>query len=249
MLFSGKSIIVTGASGDLGTAITQRLITQGAHVLAVDFNSAGLSRLAAEVSGPGVLETFVADVSDAEQVLGYANHAFELWGQVDGFVNNAGIQTPVRPIVEFPEEDLDQVMAINIRGVFLGMKYLLPRMREGGSVVNMSSPLGLVGGAGIIAYVASKHAIIGMTKTAALEQGPRGIRVNAAAPGPINGRMTFKLADEVFAGSKKTFAQTVPLGRDGTPEDVAGLVSFLLSDDSSYATGTTHSVDGGFTTA
>jgi NAD(P)-dependent dehydrogenase (short-subunit alcohol dehydrogenase family) len=107
----------------------------------------------------------------------------------------------------------------------------------------------LVGGAGIVAYVASKHAIIGMTKTAALEQGPRGIRVNAAAPGPIAGSMTFKLADEVFEGTKKTFAETVPLGRHGTPEDVAGLVSFLLSDDSSYATGTTHSVDGGFTTA
>ena len=140
-------------------------------------------------------------------------------------------------------------MAVNVRGVFLGMKYVLPRMRDGGSVVNMSSVLGLVGGAGIVAYVASKHAIIGMTKTAAIEQGARGIRVNAAAPGPIAGRMTFKLADEVFAGSNKTFAETVPLGRHGAPEDVAGLVSFLLSDDSSYATGTTHSVDGGFTTA
>jgi NAD(P)-dependent dehydrogenase (short-subunit alcohol dehydrogenase family) len=106
-----------------------------------------------------------------------------------------------------------------------------------------------VGGAGICAYVASKHAIIGLTKTAALEQGPRGIRVNACCPGPIAGRMTFKLAEEVFAGSKKTFAETVPLGRHGTPEDVAGLVSYLLSDDSSYATGTAHSVDGGFTTA
>jgi NAD(P)-dependent dehydrogenase (short-subunit alcohol dehydrogenase family) len=248
MLFSGRNIIVTGASGDLGTAITKRLISQGGNVLAVDSNDAGLSRLVAGVSGPGVLETFVADVSDAEQVLGYATRAFALWGPVDGFVNNAGIQTRVRPIVEFPEEDFDRVMAVNIRGVFLGMKYVLPRMRDGGSVVNMSSALGVVGGAGIVAYVASKHAIIGMTKTAALEQGPRGIRVNAAAPGPIAGRMTFKLADEVFAGSNKSFAETVPLGRHGTPEDVAGLVSFLLSDDSGYATGTTHAVDGGFTT-
>jgi NAD(P)-dependent dehydrogenase (short-subunit alcohol dehydrogenase family) len=249
MPFSGKNIIVTGATGDLGAAITRRLISQGSKVLAVAPNDAGLSRLAGEVSGRGVLETFVADVSDAAQVLGYATRAFELWGQVDGFVNNAGIQTPVRPIVEFPEEEFDRVMAVNVRGVFLGMKYVLPRMRDGGSVVNMSSALGLVGGAGIVAYVASKHAIIGMTKTAAIEQGARGIRINAAAPGPIAGRMTFKLANEVFAGSNKTFAETVPLGRHGTPEDVAGLVSFLLSDDSSYATGTTHSVDGGFTTA
>ena len=249
MLFAGKNIIVTGACGDLGAAITQRLISQGANVLAVASDEARLTRLAAKVTGPGNLETCVADVTDAEEVLGYATRAFALWGEVDGFVNNAGIQTPVRPIVEFPDEDFDQVMAVNVRGVFLGMKYVLPRMRDGGSVVNMSSALGLVGGAGIVAYVASKHAIIGMTKTAALEQGPRGIRVNAAAPGPIAGRMTFKLANEVFAGSETTFAETVPLGRHGTPEDVAGLVSYLLSDDSRYATGTTHSVDGGFTTA
>ena len=182
-------------------------------------------------------------------MLAYVTRAFALWGQIDGFVNNAGIQTPVRPIVDFPEEHFDRVMAVNIRGVFLGMKYVLPRMREGGSVVNMSSALGLVGGAGICAYVASKHAIIGLTKTAALEQGSRRIRVNACCPGPIAGRMTFKLAEEVFARSKRTFAETVALGRHGTPEDVAGLVSYLLSDDSSYATGTAHSVDGGFTTA
>jgi NAD(P)-dependent dehydrogenase (short-subunit alcohol dehydrogenase family) len=249
MLFSGRNIIVTGATGDLGTAITQRLIAQGANVLAVDSNEAGLARLVTEVSGSGALQTFAADVTDSRQVLGYATRAFELWGKVDGFVNNAGIQTPVRPIVEFLEEDFDRVMAVNIRGVFLGMKYVLPRMRDGGSVVNMSSSLGVVGGAGIVAYVASKHAIIGMTKTAALEQGARGIRVNACAPGPIAGRMTFRLADEVFAGTSKTFAETVPLGRHGTPEDVAGMVAFLLSDDSSYATGTTHAVDGGFTTA
>jgi NAD(P)-dependent dehydrogenase (short-subunit alcohol dehydrogenase family) len=243
MLFSGKNIIVTGATGDLGTAITQRLIAQGANVLAVASNEAELARLITEVSGPGALQTFVADVSDSEQVLGYATRAFELWGKIDGFVNNAGIQTPVRPIVEFPEEDFDRVMAVNIRGVFLGMKYVLPRMRDGGSVVNMSSALGVVGGAGIVAYVASKHAIIGMNKTAALEQG--GIRVNACAPGPIAGRMTFKLADEVFAGTSKTFAETVPLGRHGTPEDVAGMVAFLLSDDSGYATGTSQPPSAG----
>lgn len=249
MSFKGKNIIVTGATGDLGTAITQRLISQGANVLAVGSRTGGFPRLVAACSGPGLLETIVADVSDSKQVLEYAKRAFDLWGQINGFVNNAGIQTPVRPIVDFPEEDFDRVMAVNVRGMFLGLKHVLPRMREGGSVVNMSSALGLVGGAGICAYVASKHAIIGLTKTAALEQGARKVRVNACCPGPIAGRMTFKLAEEVFAGSNRTFAETVPLGRHGTPEDVAGLVSYLLSDDSTYATGTTHSVDGGFTTA
>src|SRR6202140_3051428 len=215
MLFSGKNIIVTGATGDLGVAIVQRLISQGANVLAVAGHQSEISRLAT-FSGPGTLETSVADVFDAEQVLAYATRAFALWGQIDGFVNNAGIQTPVRPIVDFPEEDFDRVMAVNVRGMFLGLKHVLPRMREGGSVVNMSSALGLVGGAGICPYVASKHAIIGLTKTAALEQGARKVRVNACCPGPIAGRMTFKLADEAFAGSNKTFAETVPLGRHGT---------------------------------
>lgn len=249
MRFAQKNFIVTGASGDIGSAITKKLVAEGANVLAVAMDEAGLASLAEEATGSGTIETFAADVSNSDQVQAYAARAIELWGYIDGFVNNAGIQTAVHPIVEFPEDAFDRVVAVNIRGVFLGMKYVLPKMRAGGSVVNMSSALGIVGGAGIVAYVASKHAIIGMTKTAALEQGARGIRVNAAAPGPIAGKMTFKLADELFAGSEKTFAETVPLGRHGTPEDVVGLVAFLLSDESSYATGTTHSVDGGFTTA
>jgi NAD(P)-dependent dehydrogenase (short-subunit alcohol dehydrogenase family) len=250
MSFSGKNIVVTGASGDLGIAIVRHLVSQGANVFGVAATEAELPRLvAAGASGPGVLHGFVADVADAEQVRAYAASAVELLGQFDGFVNAAGVQVPVHRIVDFPEDDFDHVMAVNVRGAFLGLKYVLPKMREGGSVVNMSSALGLVGAAGVSAYVASKHAIIGLTKSAALEQGARKVRVNACCPGPIAGRMTFKLAEEVFAGTDRSFADTVPLGRHGTPEDVASLVSYLLSDDSSYATGTAHSVDGGFTTA
>jgi NAD(P)-dependent dehydrogenase (short-subunit alcohol dehydrogenase family) len=185
-------------------------------VLAVAGSDRGLSTLQSVV-GTGRLETFVADVSNAKQVLAYANRAVELWGEIDGFVNKAGIQTPVRPIVDFPEEDFDRVIAVNVRGMFLGLKYVLPRMRPGDSVVNMSSALGLVGGAGINAYVTSKHAIIGLTKTAALEQGARGIRVNACAPGPIARQMTFRLADQVFAETEKSFGDSVPLGRQDTP--------------------------------
>ena len=250
MSFSGKNIIVTGASGDLGTAIVQRLISQGANVFGVAASGAELPRLvAAGASGPGVLHAFVADVADAGQVRSYAARAVELLGQIDGFVNAPGVRVPLHPIVDFPEDQFDHVMAVNVRGVFLGLKYVLPNMREGGSVVNMSSALGLVGAAGVSAYVTSKHAIIGLTKSAALEQGARRVRVNACCPGPIAGRLTFKLAEQLFAGTDNSFAETVPLGRHGTPEDVAGLVSYLLSDDSSYATGTAHSVDGGFTTA
>jgi NAD(P)-dependent dehydrogenase (short-subunit alcohol dehydrogenase family) len=208
--FSGKNIVVTGASGDLGLAIVRRLVCEGANVLALAGSDRNLSALQS-VSGRGALETFVADVSDATRVLSCATRASELWGEIDGFVNNAGIQTAVRPIVEFPEEDFDRVMAVNVRGMFLGLKYLLPRMRASGSLVNMSSALGLVGGAGINAYVTSKHAIIGLTKTPALEQGTRGIRVNACCPGPIAGRMTFTLADQVLAGNDESFADSVPV--------------------------------------
>src|SRR5262245_12120285 len=156
---SGRNIVVTGASGDLGLAIVERMVTEGANVLAVGGCNRNLSALKS-VSGRGALETFAADVSDAKQVLAYANRAFELWGEIDGFVNNAGIQASVRPIIDVSEEDFDRVMAVNVRGMFLGLKYVLPKMRKGGSVVNMSSALGLVGGAGISAYVTSKHAII-----------------------------------------------------------------------------------------
>lgn len=142
--FSGKNIIITGASGDLGLAIVRRLVSEGANVLAVAGSARKLPALKT-ISGTGVLETLIADVSDTKQVLAYATRAFELWGEIDGFVNNAGIQTAVRPIVDFPEEDFDRVMAVNVHGMFLGLKYVLPRMREGGSVVNMTSALGLVG--------------------------------------------------------------------------------------------------------
>ena len=245
MSFKGKNIIVTGATGDLGTAITQRLISQGANVLAVGSRAGGFPRLVAACSGPGLLETIVADVSDSKQVLEYAKRAFDLWGQIDGFVNNAGIQTPVRPIVDFPEEDFDRVMAVNVRGMFLGLKHVLPRMREGGSVVNMSSALGLVGGAGICAYVASKHAIIGLTKTAALEFAQRAIRINAVCPGFVRTPLVDRCLDK-GAFSEEQILAAEPMHRMGNPEEIAEAVLWLCSDASSFVTGLPMPVDGGY---
>jgi len=199
----------------------------------------------AACSGPGLLETIVADVSDSKQVLEYAKRAFDLWGQIDGFVNNAGIQTPVRPIVDFPEEDFDRVMAVNVRGMFLGLKHVLPRMREGGSVVNMSSALGLVGGAGICAYVASKHAIIGLTKTAALEFAQRAIRINAVCPGFVRTPLVDRCLDK-GAFSEEQILAAEPMHRMGKPEEIAEAVLWLCSDASSFVTGRPMQVDGAY---
>lgn len=248
MTFKNKNIVVTGATGDIGVAVVKRFVDQGANVLAVAAIDTELTRLAG-IFGDGKLETIVADVRIEEQVQAYANRAYQLFGEIDGFVNAAGVQVPVSFIPEFSTEQFDWVMAVNVRGSFLGLKYVLPKMREGGSVVNMSSALGLVGAPGVSAYATSKHAIIGLTKVAALEQGSRGIRVNACCPGPIAGRMTFTLEEQVFSGTGQSFADSVPLKRHGTPEEVAGLVAYLISDESSYATGTAHAIDGGFTAA
>ena len=250
MLFSGKNIIVTGATGDLGAAITRRLIAQGANVLAVASDKDALARLITEVSGPGALQTFVADVSDSEQVQGYAARAFELWGKVDGFVNNAGIQTPVRPIVEFPEEDFDRVIGTNLRGVWLGLKYQIRHMlsRDGaGAIVNTSSTAGVTGIAHIALYTASKHAIVGLTKAAALELARSKIRVNAVAPGPVQTGLLSRMLDGKV--SLDEVAERVPMGRISQPEEIAEAILWLASDSASYVTGHTLIVDGGLTAA
>lgn len=151
-------------------------------------------------------------------------------------------------MTDTPAKSFDQVVAVNIRGVFLGLKHVLPIMEAGGAVVNTSSSFGLVGAAGLSPYVASKHAVIGLTKSVALEQAERGVRVNAVCPGPIAGRMIQSLEDAAFGDSGTTFATLVPTGRHGKPEEVADLVAHLVSDRASFLTGTAHEASGGFTT-
>jgi NAD(P)-dependent dehydrogenase (short-subunit alcohol dehydrogenase family) len=245
--FTGRTAVVTGAAGDLGQAVVRLLASRGATVLAVDIDGAKLKELS---SGEGLedVHPHVADVSDSGAVAGYVEAARDLGsGAIHAFFNNAGIEGPVAGITDYPEDAFDRVCAVNLKGVFLGLRHVAPHMGEGGSIVNTASTGGLVGFLGGGAYVATKHGVVGLTRVAALDLAERGIRVNAVCPGPVAGRMTRSLEDQI--GVPGALLHNVPLARLATPGDVAGLVAFLLGDASAYITGVALPVDGGQTAA
>ena len=241
--FSGKVAIVTGAARGIGLAAVRRLVEDGAQVLAFDLPESGL-----EASHPQILP-FEGDVAEAEDWRRAVELARTSFGRLDILVNNAGISGFIGPLVDYPVESFDQVMAVNARGVFLGMKHSAPAMEDGGSIVNISSISGIGGGANTLAYTASKHAVIGMTKLAAIEFAPRRIRVNAVCPAPTATEMMFGLAREKspddLEGFRRSFEQHIPLGRYGEPDEVAAAIAFLASDQSSFSTGAVLTVDGG----
>lgn len=248
--FTGRTAIVTGAGGQIGSACALRLGREGSRVLAVDRDEAAAQQTAEQIiANGGEALALVGDVTDPEHVERYATRGAEYGGgHVDLFVNNAGIEGPVASVADYPVEEFDRVIAVNVRGVFLGMRQVIPRLARGGAIVNTSSTAGLGGVPGMLAYVASKHAVLGMTRTAARELASSAIRVNAVCPGPIDSRMMRSLEQGTgLPDAHDQFAATIPFGRYGTVDDVAGIVSFLLSDDAAYVTGAAYTVDGGQT--
>lgn len=236
-------VVVTGAGGDIGRATATLLAERGAHVVAVDLRPDAAAAAAAGIRKRGGVATdVVADVSDPDQVAGYARRAAQL-GPVTGFFNNAGIEGRVAPLVELPVEDFDRVLAVNVRGIFLGLSSILPLMEPGGSVVNTASVSGLRGAPAMAAYVASKHAVVGLTKVAALEAAERQIRVNAVCPGGVNGRMVDSLTRQRSERGLAALPRSTV--RRADPQDVARAVAFLLGPESSFVSGTTLPVDGG----
>lgn len=246
--FDGKVAIVTGGGGDIGRAACVTLAKQGAKVLVVDMNEDAIKKTVDDVhAAGGTAEGFAADVSKAADCAAYAGKAIELWGRIDVFLNNAGIEGPAAPIAEYPEDAFDKVIAVNVKGVYLGMKSVIPHMKSGSAIVNTASVAGLQGSPGLVGYVTSKHAVIGMTRVAALELAEKNIRVTAICPAPIKGRMMSSIEKNVGAQEEDAFKAIVPLGRYGTPQEVANLAVMLLSDEASYLTGGFYTVDGGTT--
>ncbi len=254
MKMEGKIALVTGGGNGIGQAVCLEFARQGAKVMVVDIDAAAAEKTAAAIRDMGgEAGSIQADVSQSSQVQAYVAHTVSTFGRIDCFFNNAGIEGVITPLAEYSEELWDRVMGVNLKGSFLGLRYVLPVMiaQKKGTIVNTASVAGTVGSPGMAAYSASKHAIIGLTRTAAGEVGRQGVRVNAVCPGPTNTRMIHSLEkminpDDPAAVAKFNTGRN-PMGRYGEPEEIARVVVFLASDESDYVNGVAWLIDGGRT--
>lgn len=247
----GRTALITGGAGAIGTATAEVFLNRGARVALVDLNDAALKAAAGQLEQYGEVITVAADVSDEAQVAHYVSEAEGQLGPLDVFFNNAGIEGKITRIVDTDVAVFDQVYAVNVRGVFLGLKHVLPGMiaRGRGSIVNTSSEAGLDGAPNLGDYVASKHAVTGLTKTAALEVAKTGVRINSVHPSPVNTVMMRRLEEILGDGMpedvRAQFESVNPVGRYSEPREIANVVAFLASDDASFITGAQIRVDGG----
>lgn len=254
MKMEGKIALVTGGGNGIGQAACLAFAREGARVMVVDIDADAAEKTAADIrAAGGEAGFFQADVSQSSQVQAYVEHTMKTYGRIDSFFNNAGIEGKVSPLAEYDEDNWDRVISINLKGTFLGLRHVLPVMiaQKKGTIINTSSVAGTVGAPNMAAYSASKHAIIGLTKTAAGEVGRQGVRVNAVCPGPINTRMMRSLEGminpaEPTAVAKGNIARN-PMGRYGEADEIARIVVFLASDESDYVNGAAWLIDGGRT--
>ena len=238
-----KIAIVTGAGQGIGQAIAVRLAQEGAEVIVSDINLQGVEQTASQIRQMDRKSLALkVDVANFEDVQAMVQKSIEEFGRADILVNNAGV-TKDNLLVRMTQQQWDWVISVNLKGTFNCTKAVAPHMMRNryGRIINIASVIGLVGNAGQANYAASKAGIIGLTKSAAKELASRGITVNAVAPGYIQTEMTERVPEQ----AKETFLKTIPLRRPGLPQDVAGVIVFLASDDASYITGQVINIDGG----
>ena len=251
----GKVAIVTGATGGIGEATAKRFLEEGASVMLVGRSADKLGETRERLSAFNNLATVVADATDEQATAAAVAATVEAFSGVDILIANAGTEGNFAPVESLTMADFESVLRTNVIGVWLSMKYCVEPMKKrgGGSIIALSSIAGMIGSPTMAPYIASKHAVYGLVKTAALELAPFNVRVNAIGPGPIDNRMMHSLEqqfnpDDVAAAHEFVLSK-VPMTRYGTNEEVANLALFLASDEASYCTGSIHMIDGGFTAA
>jgi NAD(P)-dependent dehydrogenase (short-subunit alcohol dehydrogenase family) len=251
----GRVAVVTGAAGVIGTATIKLLAARGARIVAVDRDAKQLRAAIADLPAQAEAFAVAADVTQEDEVADYVRAAQDKFGAIDVFYNNAGIEGDIAPIVRYSLATFRKVLDVNVVGVFLGMKHVLPVMlrQNRGSIINTASIAGLIGSPDIAAYSASKHAVIGLTKSAAIECTGTDVRVNCVCPGLIDSRMLSSIVEGRNSGNAPVPTEKVvdrtPARRLGLASEVAAVVAFLASDEASYVSGSAYTVDGGRTTA
>jgi NAD(P)-dependent dehydrogenase (short-subunit alcohol dehydrogenase family) len=250
MQLEGKTCLVTGGAGSVGHAAARLFLAEGARVMLVDLAETELAWAAAELGGE--IAHCAADVSRAADIARCVAATVSRWGAIDVLFSNAGNFGTVAPIDVYPDDVFDAVYAVHVKGAFLLCKHAVPQMRDGGSIVITSSVAATRGDPGVYAYITAKHAQIGLMRCLAKELAPRRIRVNTIHPGPIDNTFQARVEADVskIIGRDAThfFNEMIPLGRHGTPDEIAKSVLYLASDQSSFTTGSMLMVDGGMST-
>src|SRR5262245_1996849 len=246
----GRNCVVTGAAGSIGYASAELFLKEGANVLLVDRDARRLESAQRALAAFGSrAATIACDVSDAGDTRRFVKAAVDKWGKIDTLFLNAGVSGECKPIVDYPEQNFDTVIAVNVRAPFLGCKYGIPQMNDGGSIIITSSIVGVRGGGNIAAYATSKHAVIGLMKVVAHEVAPRNIRANVIAPGPVDNEFQKGIEDNLSAtigiDATAMINQMIPLRRHARAEEIAATALFLASNRSSFSTGCVYMADGG----